>query len=433
MTDKLWILGAVIVLAVSAQALLAVWSAITRLIHEKAQRQRATRLLQTRLEAAAAGSARKERQLAAWEGFRKFRVGRKEFEDADQQICSFYLRPHDSKPIPSFEPGQFLTFQFKIPDASAEAGGASPASLRRIVRCYSLSDYSSAPEEYRISVKRILGDDSKGSPPGQASCYLHDLVDEGMIVDVKAPKGVFFLDTSSESPVVLIGGGVGVTPVMCMLNAIAPSAVKRETWFFYGVRHGGEHIMRRHIGEVARAHPNVHVRICYSGPRAEDVKDRDYQWGERISVELLQRELPSTNYDFYIVGPPPMMSSLTAGLAEWGVPADRIHTEAFGPSAGPRRITAAPESVTAAGGIDVNFRKSDRKVVWGPEIGSLFDLAEANGDQIDSGCRQGNCGECQTAIRSGEVSYEKQPAFDYAEGTCLTCCSTPKGLLELDA
>src|SRR5262249_22486994 len=155
----------------------------------------------------------------------------------------------------------------------------------------------------------------------------------GDIVDVKSPSGQFFLSPRGETPVVLIGGGIGVTPALSMLNAIAAANVQRDVWFFYGVRHGGEHIMRDHLTAIAAAHPHVHIHVCYSDVRPNvDIEGRDYTHAERVSVDLFKRVLPSNAAHFYLCGPPPMMQSLVEGLTAWGVGNDQIHYEAFGPA-----------------------------------------------------------------------------------------------------
>ena len=111
-----------------------------------------------------------------------------------------------------------------------------------------------------------------------------------------------------------------------MLNAVCDAHSNREVWFFYGVTNKDEHIMSEHLKEIAKAHHNINVRICYSDPRDNvDQPDVDFDFAERVSVDLFKRCLPSNNYDFYICGPPPMMTSLVDGLTAWQVPTDRIH------------------------------------------------------------------------------------------------------------
>lgn len=369
----------------------------------------------------------KEQRELSWNGFRKFRVARKVPESKD--ICSFYLEPHDRKPLPPFSPGQYLTFQLNL---DGKAVGGKP-----VIRCYSLSDSPTHKDYYRVSIKRVPPPpDKPGTPPGLISGFFHDAIKEGDILDVKAPAGHFFLDLTKQAPVVLIGGGIGLTPVLSMLNAIVESGSTRETWFFYGVRNRAEQVMKEHIERVAKEHPNVRLAVCYSNPTDQDVQGRDYQYGERVSVDLFRKVLPSSNYEFYICGPPPMMSTLTQDLEKWGVPEDRVHFEAFGP-ASVKKVTAPAAAAAAAEAsgptLEITFAKSGKTCAWKPNGHSLLDFAEEQGIRIDSGCRAGNCGTCLTAVKSGEVRYTVESGAKPEAGSCLVCVSVPKGNLVLDA
>ncbi len=415
------VVGGLVCAAVLAQLGVFLFSSVARAVHER-------RLRRLQLDAFRAEVATLLRQRAAaaetvhgWQGYRKFEV--REVVPEAEGIRSIYLTPHDGRPLPDFRPGQFLTFQLQIP------GEAKP-----LVRCYSLSDCA-RQDAYRITVKQVPPPrDRPELPPGRSSTYFNEVVRAGDILDVKAPSGAFFLDSTRDTPVVLIGGGIGITPVLSMLNSIVESGSKRETWFFLGVRNGSEHVLQDHLAAIDREHDNVHLRVCYSSPGPGDVAGRDYQVEGRVGVELFQQQLPSNNYDYYICGPPPMMESLTTGLEEWGVPRERVHFEAFGPAsikkAGPPARAAAPD---AGPRVQVVFSRSGRSLEWDASSGSLLELAEANDIALDSGCRAGNCGTCLVAIKSGKVSYPTTPSFDPEEGSCLTCVCVPDGPLEVDA
>jgi uncharacterized protein len=364
-----------------------------------------------------------ENTKLSWNGFRKFRIVSKEKET--KNITSFYLAPHDGKPLPGFLPGQFLTFQFQIP------GQAQP-----VVRCYSLSDSPYHPDRYRVSIKRVPAPRGEPSaPPGLVSSYFHDSLNEHDIVDVKAPSGHFYLNMNEKKPVVLLSGGVGITPVLSMLNALVEIDSQREIWFFLGVRDKTEHVMKEHLEKVARENPNVNLEIFYSCPGEMDLKGDDYHVEGRVTVENLKPLLPSTNYEFYICAPPPMVKDLRAGLASWGVPKTSIHFEAFGPAT-IKKCTAdsnADAKKEDAPKIDIRFTKSGKTLPWNPNLTSLLEFAEKNGIPLDSGCRAGNCGTCLTAIKSGEVTYVGEPGTLPEAGSCLACIAVPKGDLTLDA
>lgn len=145
-------------------------------------------------------------------------------------------------------------------------------------------------------------------------------------------------------------------------------------------------------------------------------------------------QLPLKPYEFYICGPTPMMESLVMGLEEWGVPERRIHFEAFGPaSIKRRRAVELPPSDATASDILVTFAKSGKQLPWQPTAGSLLEFAEANGLAVDSGCRAGGCGTCQTTIKSGEVAYIQPPDYDPEPGSCLLCVCTPRTSVTLEA
>ncbi len=357
--------------------------------------------------------------MPAWTGTRDFRVIRRQYEDAGRNVCSFFLAPLDAKPLPDFLPGQFLTFQLDVADPAG-------AGRKSIVRCYSLSDRAS-PEYYRVSIKRVPAA-SPGATPGLSSNHFHDHVQAGDVLAVKAPSGHFHLDVASDAAVVLIAGGIGITPIYCMLASALAVQPAREVWLFYGVRDGSEMIMDAQLAELADAHPNFHLHISFSRPDAEDLGGRDHRHAGRVDIERLRLELSLKPYHFYICGPGPMMETLVPALQAWGVPDARIHYEAFGPATVSRHAEAA-----AGPAFSVMFSGSGRRVDWNGGVASLLELAEANGIRIDSGCRAGCCGACQTVIESGEILYEQRPEFNVDPGKCLLCLAKPRTDLVLSA
>ena len=355
----------------------------------------------------------------SWNGFRKFKVTSKEKETSD--ITSFYLAPHDGKELPEFLPGQFLTFQIPV-----------PTQPHPVIRCYSLSDSPFHPERYRVSIKRVPAPRNEPTaPPGLVSNYFHDFLNENDIVDIKAPSGHFHLSMAKKFPVVLLAGGVGITPLLSMLNAITEMGSQREVWFFLGVRNKKDHVMKEHLEMVARENENVRLRVFYSAPGETDVLDEDYHVKGRVNVENLKTILPSSNFDYYICAPPPMVKDLRKDLADWGVPKKNIHFEAFGPAT----VKGCKAEPGKASGVKINiqFEKSGKTLVWDSKSESLLDFAELNGISIDSGCRAGNCGTCLTAIKHGKVELVGEPGSEPEAGSCLTCISIPKEDLTLDA
>ena len=390
---------------------------------QREQRRRSLTLLDEQIMAARALHVRNERSRFAWNGYRKFVVDRKVIES--DGVCSFYLVPHDGKPLPDYQPGKFLTFQLNIP------GQDKP-----VVRCYSLSD-AACPERWRVTIKRVPAPRDKPEiSPGLVSNHFHDRIDEGDILDVKSPSGNFVLDPAKKKSAVLLGGGIGITPLLSMAGAVAQEGSAREIWLFYGVRHRGEHALREQINQLVKKHPNIRAVTCYSNPRQEDRQGVDYDHAERLSVDILKRYLDSNNFEFYLCGPPPMMVSLTKQLREWGVAQSDVYTEAFGAASvkAKKQVVPAKKSEPQTPVCEVKFAKCGKVFPWDPKADNLLEFGEANGIALDGGCRAGNCGTCELAVISGEVEYPVPPEFsELGEGCCLTCIGIPKGNLVLDA
>jgi ferredoxin-NADP reductase len=278
--------------------------------------------------------------------------------------------------------------------------------------------------------------DRPGVPPGLASSYFVDKLREGDILDVKAPAGHFYLDLNQPQPIVLLSGGVGITPMLSMMNAIIESGSKREVWFFHGARNRMEHIQRSYLMEIAGQHENIHIHVCYSQPMAEDVVGRNYQHHGRLSVDLLKKLLPSSNYQYFLCGNGAFMQALTEDLEAWGVPESAIHFEAFGPASVKKKAAASPGTMVMTGPQpQITFAKSGKTYAWEPGLLNLLDFAREKGIRLDSGCCAGSCGSCLVAIQSGQVDYLKAPDSSVEQGSCLACICRPAtaGDLVIDA
>jgi len=363
-----------------------------------------------------------EQAQLGWNGIRKFTVAKK-FSECDD-VCAFYLKPHDGRPLPAFKPGQYLTFQLDLP------GRDKP-----LVRCYSLSDGPHQKDYYRVTIKKEKSPaDKPDVPPGASSSYFCDVVKEGDILNAKAPAGHFCLDMAKSNPIVLIAGGVGITPMLSMANAIAASGSKREAWFFFGVRNRREHIHKSELEKLAAENENIHLHVCYSKPGEKDVKGKDYHHEGRVDIELLKTLLPSNNFEYYLCGSGAFMKSLTDGLEAWGVPDKDVFFEAFGPATVKKKVaTPTPEETVHLAKINVTFARANKTVRWEPSAGNLLEFAAAQGVKIDSGCCAGSCGSCVVAIKSGAVDYLKKPDAEPETGSCLACICRPKNDLVLDA
>jgi len=364
-------------------------------------------------------------QQSAWPGWREFRVARREFEDAACTQCSFHLEPVDGVPLPAFKPGQFLTFALQLP---------SDSKTRTLTRCYSLSDRPDA-KAYRVTIKRVPSPAGRPElPPGASSNHFHDRVHEGDVLRLKAPSGHFFIDPDPAVPAVLIAGGIGITPMMSMLRWCLAEQPARFLHLYYGLRNGAEQAFKATLEALAQAHSNFHLHVVYSQPGPDDLPGRDYQHAGHVDLELLQRTVPHGRHQFYVCGPPPMMQSLVPALAEWGVAAQDIHHEAFGPaSVRPTTGTAAEPADSQGVALEIRFSRSGRTLAWDGRDDNLLDFAERHGVAVDSGCRAGSCGSCETKLISGNVRYAQASDHDLRAGHCLLCVGQPASALVLEA
>lgn len=249
-----------------------------------------------------------------WTGWRAFRVVGKVPESAE--ITSFYLSPADGGPVPDYLPGQYLSVRVFVP----ELGIMQP-------RQYSLSD-APGTGRLRISVKRESG--ASGRPAGQVSNLLHDRYDEGDILDVAPPQGEFTLDVEGTNPIVLISGGVGLTPMMSMLNTVAARRDGRQVRFIHGCREGSVHAMREHLSSLTGRLPNVRSKVFYERVGPADRQGVDYHHAGRIDLHAIRDDVLLDDADYYLCGPVPFMQAQRQALRDLGVAPERIHAEVFG-------------------------------------------------------------------------------------------------------
>jgi nitric oxide dioxygenase len=243
-----------------------------------------------------------------WNGWRSFVVERKTPESGE--ITSFYLSPQDGAALPPFKPGQFVTIRCFVPSI----GLFQP-------RQYSLSGIPGG-SQFRISVKR--------EPDGHVSQLLHDGTAAGSVLDVSMPYGDFTLDVEAETPVVLLSGGVGLTPMLSMLQTIAARPTPRKVHFVYAARNKEAHAMRGELAAIMEGNANVTRAVYYEAVGEGDVKGVDYDWEGR--VQFGQTEELVEGADYYICGPVPFMDAQRVSLESLGVVPDRIHSEVFGAS-----------------------------------------------------------------------------------------------------
>ena len=346
----------------------------------------------------------------AWTGFRPLRVTRIDRES--RSIISLLLMPADGHPLVAAEPGQFVVLRLRPnPD------------LPPMLRSYSLSDAPSA-DHYRVSIKQEIN--------GVASTYVHKYVKVGDVLDVSAPRGSFTLQ-SGDRPIVLLSAGVGATPVLSMLHALAAEKSTRQVWWLFGARNGSDHPFAQESRDLVQLLPHWRSRILYSRPGSDDRLGFDFDATGRLAIPVLDELGVSRDADFYLCGPTAFLDDLSAGLAAWGVAANRVHKEIFGPgksmtpgiSAKPARPVHAPAG-PAGDGPQVSFARSGLTVRWDEKYQNLLEFAEACDVPVRWSCRTGVCHNCESGLISGSVKYDPEPLEPPAAGNVLICCSRPR-------
>ena len=352
----------------------------------------------------------------AWKGFRTLRVARRAQESAS--ILSLTLEAADALPLAVPLPGQFVVIRVR-PDATAPP----------VLRSYSLSDVPCG-EYYRVSVKHELH--------GVASGYIFGQVHNGDNLDVSAPRGGFTLRPGTDA-VVLASAGIGATPVLAMLHALAATRTPRHVWWLFGARDRANHPFATESRALLRALPNAHAHVRYSRPAPTDRPGVDFDAPGHLSISVFEELGVPLDADFYLCGPPAFLTGLGASLADRGVASGRIHTETFGagPSLTPgiapgTRVPPHPPAGPGGEGPIISFARSGFETRWSPRFQSILELAEACDVPVRWSCRTGVCHSCESGLVSGTVRCEPEPVEPPAPGAALICCSQPEDDVVLD-
>jgi ferredoxin-NADP reductase len=339
-------------------------------------------------------------------------------ERESDSVISIRLEDPGGAPVPPARPGQYLTLRLQPDDQQ-----------RPVLRNYSLSGPPDAGY-YRITVKR--------EHAGAASGYLHTHLRVGAQIEIAAPRGTFILD-STDAPVLLISAGIGATPVLAMLHALATEHTEREIWWIQGARSGHDHSFAAEARALLTSLANVHTHVCYSRPGSDDLEGRDFQSAGRLTASRLAELSPPRDAEAYLCGPIPFMDEISAGLAAMGIDASRIHTEPFGPApsltpgiASTPARTPHPPPGQPGTGPTIEFARSNLAVPWSRDYTSLLELAEACDVPVRWSCRTGVCHNCETTLIAGDVDYSPDPVEPPADGSALICCSQPRDDVVLD-
>lgn len=336
-------------------------------------------------------------------------------EPEAELVTSFWLAALDGAGLPEPVAGQFLPIAVDVPGHGI---------LRRT---YTISGYEAG--RYRLSIKR---ERLLGQLEGRVSNYVHDHWAVGDRVSAGAPQGGFVLDAESRRPILMLAGGIGITPLLSMLRELAARDPNRRVVLIVGVRHQRDHPFRHEIGELGRKMPNLTIHVRYSeriegGP---DPKTAD-SFGF-VDEALLRTLLPGQDTDVYLCGPAPFMNAMDRAIAALGVPDARVRFEAFGPATIERR--RQPTSVKEPMGAPlVTFAQSGVSAPFDPRALNLLEFAEDLGISPPFSCRSGSCGSCATRKLAGTVRYMQEPTAQVGTGEVLLCCAVPDGAVSLDA
>ena len=237
----------------------------------------------------------------------------------------------------------------------------------------------------------------------------------------------------------LISAGIGATPVLAMLQALAEEHADREVWWLHGARSSRDHAFAAEARTLLASLPNVRVHVCYSRPDSNDREGHDFDSPGRLTAPVLAELGPPRQAEAYLCGPTPFMDEISAGLAAMGIDAARIHTEPFGPAPGLTPGIAAtparsphPPAGQPGTGPTIEFARSDLAIPWSDDYASLLELAEACDVPVRWSCRTGVCHNCESTLISGKLDYSPDPVEPPADGSALICCSQPRDDVVLD-
>lgn len=374
----------------------------------------------------------------AWRGQRPFKVSSK--ARLNPTTCALTLVPDDGADVATFAPGQhiFLSHQ--------------PAGQQRTVRCYSILNGAQIRDHYRIAVRHLPGNQSKKSErqAGRISTYLHDDLQVGDTVQLKAPGGHFFLnpDPNDQTPIVLVGLDIGVLAVLSIADTLISRTDNRPLCLAYFARNEAETMLLEEMHALRVASRGaLDLRICIGSYPQNASNDEEYLFGEREISELRQLANEKAGADFYVAGYTSAVSQSCDCLVNSGVPFYALRTELYKINRGSDRrrgqrrqssgqstriaMKAAPAE-TAKILPKVQFGRTGRTEKWVPTCGSLLEFAELQSIDMPSDCRMGSCHTCMTRLLTGSVEYTQAPFNQPEAGHCLPCICLPATDIELE-
>ena len=341
--------------------------------------------------------------------WRSLRVDRIERESST--INSFYLTATDGLPLEGYIAGQHLPVRHP--------------SVPKTIRTYTLSK-APCGAQYRLSIKR--------ETKGLFSRFMHDDLRVGTTINAMSPRGVFHMPETHSKPLVLVSAGVGITPMIAMLEAAVNTSgctngkkAAHPIVFVHAARDGDEHAFKNHPILSNPADFGVTLLLAYSTPTTQDIIDKKYHLRGRLSAESIADAIPQKDVHAFLCGPDQFMADMRAHLCAAGVDDSQIQQEAFGSPAAAK--APAPDV-----DISVQLKSVDTPLTWNPSKATLLETIEEAGIDAPFSCRTGSCGTCLTKILRGKVSHPNSAQYKPSDNEALICCALPphdKGTNEL--
>ena len=352
-----------------------------------------------------------ESRQRTWKGYRQFRVADITTEADGVRAVTFTAQ--DGCELPDYLPGQHIEIKATI--------GTD------VVRAYSLTGAARASnrKQYSIAVRHQQQRGPNGQTfQGKMSSYISGHLHVGDLIELTTPAGKYVLPEASQQPVILMAGGIGITPFMSLLESL-PDASPMEIWLLYSNRNSQTHAFRSRMAFHTARLPGLTVSNHYTAPLPSDVLGRDFDSRDRITAAVVPDDLITRRARVYMCGTSGMMNAFAEGLIARGVPLFDIFRELFTAPIGPLADDGKTYTVT--------FSQSHKTPIdWTSTKGPILNFAEGVGLSLPSGCRVGQCESCAVHIVSGCVRYLNEVESD-DPSVCLTCSAVPASNLILDA
>lgn len=337
--------------------------------------------------------------------FQEYIINR--IENESSTIKSFYLSPKNGNRLPVFAAGQFVNIKVKLPKSDKE-----------LIRSYTLSD-SPKKAYVRLTIKREL--------EGKVSRYLHDSTNVGDVILVSNPMGNFSVSNQKNNPLVLISGGVGITPMLSIAEYCAKFQPYREIHFLHSSKNEDTQPMFKRLTQLREASTNFHLSIFHSTPLVYEKINLHYDYQGYIT----KNNIPFDELaDYFICGPNSFMENMFSHLKDLKIENDKIHYEFFGVEK--KIFSVKNDTAYKVDNFTINLINSNKLILWDNRMNNLLELLESEGFSPNNSCRMGTCLTCETKLKEGVFEYDPEPFVETSEEAVLLCCAKPTSNITLE-